>query len=176
MTKFYHTAFTSNKTSTGKEDDTIFPSLKSSGVSRKAYESIVETIKLAEKAKRITYKEEDKLRITKYANLYGTANAVRRYSKEFPNISESTVRGWLKNFHGELTRKVPSEEVVISKKSGRPLHLPEELDEKLRTFLIVQRRAGGNINRHTVYAVLMGLIKSNLHLYGGYLEFTATDG
>ena len=38
-----------------------------------------------------------------------------------------------------------------------------------------QRRAGGNINRHTVYGVLMGLIMSNLHLYGGYLEFAATD-
>ena len=114
------------------------------------------------------------MKITKYANLYGIANAVRRYSKEFPTISENKFRGWLK-FRGKLTRKVPSDEVVISKKRGRPLYLPDELDEKLRTFLIAQRRAGGNINRHTVYGVLMGLIKSNLHLYGGYLEFTATD-
>ena len=116
------------------------------------------------------------MKITKYANLYGIANAVRRYSKEFPTISENKFRGSLKKFRGKLTRKVPSDEVVISKKRGRPLYLPDELDEKLRTFLIAQRRAGGNINRHTVYGVLMGLIKSNLHLYGGYLEFTATDG
>ena len=115
------------------------------------------------------------MKITKYANLYGIANAVRRYSKEFPTISENKFRGWLKKFRGKLTRKVPSDEVVISKKRGRPLYLPDELDEKLRTFLIAQRRAGGNINRHTVYGVLMGLIKSNLHLYGGYLEFTAID-
>ena len=53
------------------------------------------------------------MKIAKYADLYGIANAVRRYSKEFPNISENTVRGWLKKFRGELTRKVPSEEVVI---------------------------------------------------------------
>ena len=96
--------FTSNNTSTGKEDDVIFPSLESSGVSSKEYESIVETIKPAEKAKRITYKE-DKMKITKYANLYGISNAVRRYSKEFHNISESTVCGWLKKFCGELTHK-----------------------------------------------------------------------
>ena len=115
------------------------------------------------------------MKITKYANLYGIANAVRRYSKEFPTISENKFRGWLKKFRGKLTRKVPSDEVVTSKKRGRPLYLPDELDEKLRTFLIAQRRAGGNINRHTVYGVLMGLIKSNLHLYGGYLEFTAID-
>ena len=56
------------------------------------------------------------------------------------------------------------------------LQRPEELDKKLRTFLNAQGRAGGNINRPTVYSVLMGFIKSNLHFYGGYLEFTTTDG
>ena len=105
--------FTSNKTSTSKEDDAIFPCLESSGVSSKKYDSIVKTIKLAEKAKRITCMEEEKMKIIKYVNLYGIANAVRRYSKEFPNISESKVRGWLKKFLGESTRKVPSKEVVI---------------------------------------------------------------
>ena len=44
--------FTSNKTSTGKEDDAIFTSLESSGVSSKEYENIEETIKPAEKAKK----------------------------------------------------------------------------------------------------------------------------
>ena len=44
----------------GKEDDAIFPSLESSAVSSKECESIVETIKPAEKAKRIAYKEEDR--------------------------------------------------------------------------------------------------------------------
>ena len=53
------------------------------------------------------------MKTTKYANLYGRAKAVRQYSKEFPNISESTVRGWLKKVRGELTLKIPSDEVVI---------------------------------------------------------------
>ena len=48
--------FTSNKTPTGKEDDEIFPALKSSGVSSKGYENTVETVDPAEKAKIITYK------------------------------------------------------------------------------------------------------------------------
>ena len=80
------------------------------------------------------------MKITKYAYLDGIANAVRRYSKEFPTIGENKFRGWLKKFRGKLTRKVPSHEVVISKKRGRPLYLPDELDEKLRTLLIAQRR------------------------------------
>ena len=44
--------FTSNKTSTGKEDDAIFSSFESSGVSSKECENIEETIKPAEKAKK----------------------------------------------------------------------------------------------------------------------------
>ena len=40
-------------------------SLESFGVSSKEYKSIVETIKPAEKAKRITQKEDDKMKITK---------------------------------------------------------------------------------------------------------------
>ena len=56
--------FTSNKTSTGKEDDAVFPPLESSVVSSKEYESIVETIKPAEKAKKKnTYKEEDQIKL-----------------------------------------------------------------------------------------------------------------
>ena len=54
--------------------------------------------------------------------------------------------------------------------------MPEKLDEKLPTFLIVQRRAGGNINRYAVYGLVMGLLKTNLHLYGGYLKFTVANG
>ena len=59
---------TSKKTSTGEEDDATFSlslSLESFGVSSKEYKSIVETIKPAEKAKRITQKEDDKMKITK---------------------------------------------------------------------------------------------------------------
>ena len=86
--------FTSNKTSTGKEDDAVFPPLESSVVSSKEYESIVETIKPAEKAKKKKYLQGGgPNKITKYGNLYGIAHVVRRYSKEFPNISESAVRG-----------------------------------------------------------------------------------
>ena len=35
---------------------------------------------------------------------------------------------------------------------------------------------GGTINRHVIFSVLMGLIKSNLVTYGMYLEFQITDG
>ena len=43
---------TSNETSTGKEDNVIFPFPQSTSVSSKEYESIVERIKPAEKSKK----------------------------------------------------------------------------------------------------------------------------
>ena len=52
---------------------------------------------------------------TKYVSLSAIANAARRYSKKFPNVSESTVCGWLKHFRRESTRKVPSEEYSYQK-------------------------------------------------------------
>ena len=44
--------FTSNNTSTGKEDDAIFSSLQSSGVSSKEYESIAEKNQTCIKSKK----------------------------------------------------------------------------------------------------------------------------
>jgi hypothetical protein len=90
--------FTASKTSTPEENNVILPSLESSGVSTKEYDSILDSVNAPTKDKRCTYKEEDKIKMTKYANTYGVANAVRRYCKEFPSIKEGTIRGWLKKF------------------------------------------------------------------------------
>ena len=36
--------------------------------------------------------------------------------------------------------------------------------------------AGGTINRHVIFGVLMGLIKRDIVTYSMYLEFQITDG
>ena len=36
------------------------------------------------------------------------------------------------------------------------------------------RTAGGTINKHVIYGILMGLIKADMTMYGGYLDFTVT--
>ena len=38
------------------------------------------------------------------------------------------------------------------------------------------RTAGGTINKHVIYGILMGLIKADMTRYGGYLDFTVTKG
>ena len=49
-----------------------------------------------------------------------------------------------------------------------------ELDKKLRLFITNMRTAGGTINKHVIYGILMGLIKADMTMYGGYLDFTVT--
>ena len=49
-----------------------------------------------------------------------------------------------------------------------------ELDSKLQTFLLNLHRAGGNVNKHVVLGVLMGLIRSDLVVFGSYIDFCVT--
>ena len=51
-------------------------------------ENILESVRPAEKGKRSTYKEESKMKTTKFMFICGVVNAVRRYSKEFPTINK----------------------------------------------------------------------------------------
>ena len=121
------------------------------------------------------YKEEDKMKFVKYACSHGVTNAIRFFKKEFPNLTESTVHPWVNKYKEEITdkRENPS---IISQTRRRPLLLPVELDEKLRLFITNMRTAGGTINKHVIYGILMGLIKADMTRHGGYLDFTVTKG
>ena len=84
---------------------------------------------------------------------------------------------WLLNYRVELKKSSPGCVLpVISAKRGRPLLLPDDLDEKLRIFINNTRTAGGAVNKHVVYGILMGLIKSELARYGRYLDYVITNG
>jgi len=108
------------------------------------------------KRKRVSYSEQDKMKIAKYAN------------------ECLVIGGWLNKYRSQLKANLPSSRIVISEKRGRPLYLPDELDKKLRAFITYMRMAGGIINRHVIFGVLMGLIKSDLATYGMYLDFLIT--
>ena len=85
------------------------------------------------------------------------------------------MRPWVSKYKEEIKKK-SGECVIISQTRGRPLLLPAELDEKLRLFITNMRTAGGTINKHVIYRILMGLIKAEMTRYGGYLDFTVTKG
>ena len=119
------------------------------------------------------YKEEEKIKVVKYACSHGVTNAIKFFKKEYPNLMESTVRPWVNKYKEEIKKK-SAECVIISQTRGRPLLLPAELDEKLRLFITNMRTAGGTINKHVIYGILMGLIKADMTRHGGYLDFTVT--
>ena len=91
----------------------------------------------ASQAKRTTYREDEKMKIAKYANIYGTVSALRYFKQDFPKLTESTIRPWLAKYRSQLktTSSEDSECIQISETRGRPLLLPNELERKLRTFI-----------------------------------------
>ena len=124
----------------------------------------------------VMYKEEEKMKVVKYACSHGVTNVIRFFKKEFPNLTGSTVRSWVNKYKEKVIKKKSAECVIISQTRGRPLLLPAELDEKLRLFITNMRTAGGTINKHVIYGILMGLIKADMTRHGGYLDFTVTKG
>ena len=126
------------------------------------------------KRKKKTYHEDEKLKIAKYANTHGFISTVSLFKQDFPDLKESTVCPWVAKYRSEV--KKTSGSVQISERRGRPLLLPEELDTKLHKFITSTRTAGETINKHVIYGILMGLIKSDLSCVGCYLDFAITNG
>ena len=174
-----------NESQSSKEASLV---ISDTGLSSRGHSLIIEEIANATgstKSKRVNYKKSDKLMIAKYANMHGPARATAKYVKQFPKLSESTVRGWVAKYRKELSGTENNQftindsviaPIAIGQKRGRPLSLPTELDAKLRRFIICLREAGSNINRHVIHGVLMGLIKSDLSKYGSCLDFNVTRG
>ena len=171
--------FTKHKEGKAKERvvKTLPPKEDYGIISGKEYDSIKGILDLHPKTKkrRVTYKEEEKMKVGKYACSHGVTNAIRFFKKEFPNLTESTARPWASKYKEEIKKK-STKCVIISQTRGRPLLLPAELDEKLCLFITNMRTAGGTINKHVIYGILMGLIKADMTRYGGYLDFTVTKG
>ena len=142
----------------------VLPPREESGVLETEYNCIVtEKQSMRQvKRKRTTYRKDEKIKIAKYANIHGSASAIRHFKQDFPNLSESTiyVPGWLSIDRKKRTSS--SECIQISERQGRPLLLPDEFDRKLREFFVSIRTAGGTINKHVIYGISMRLIKSDL--------------
>ena len=171
--------FTKNKESEAKERvvKTLPPKEDYGIISGKEYDSIKDTLDLhpETKKRRVMYKEEEKMKVAKYSCLRGVTNTIRISEKEFPNLMESTVLPWVNKYKEEIKKK-SAECVIILQTRGRPRLLPAELDEKLNLFITNMRTAGETINKHVIYGILMGLIKTDRSRYGGYLDFTVTKG
>ena len=61
------------------------------------------------------YKEEEKLRVARYAMLHGNRPAAVHFQDEFPNINESSVRRWTEKYT-QLTAKPQQANLSIGMK------------------------------------------------------------
>ena len=123
--------------------------------------------------KRTMYKEEEKLRVARYAMLHGNRPAVVHFQDEFPNINESSVRRWTEKYT-QLTANPQQANISIGMKRGRLTLLASEIDEKLKCMITNLRTAGAMINIHVVRGVLAGLIRSDVKKYAMFVEFQVT--
>ena len=95
---------------------------------------------------------EHKARVGKYAADHGTTDAIRHFAKDFPNLHESTVRGWKTAYLKEVCVQVKAgvDEVSVERlpevPKGRPLLLGKQLDQQVREYLNALRDAGSVVN------------------------------
>ena len=104
--------FSVENTDIGRPAEKItLPSREEARVSSTEYDNIVPEVEIVlNKRRRTTYHERDKVKIAKYANTYGVASAIKFFQRDFPKLTESTVRPWLTTTCIVLDyRKVPQE-------------------------------------------------------------------
>ena len=88
---------------------------------------------------------------------------VRKYTKKFTTLTESTFRPWVKRYKKNLKEKKKTNKEValkIAQTRGRPLSLDVGLDSKLRAMIISLRTAGAGISQHVIRGILIGLVQS----------------
>ncbi len=123
--------------------------------------------------------------IGKYACENGPAAAARHFSRRGrldKPLNESTARGLKKAYLVEVGRKKRAREDDLSVeklepgKRGRPLLLGEQMDEKVKQYLLSVRACGGMVNSAIAIAgakeIILTFDKTRLSEYGGYLNLT----
>ena len=119
-------------------------------------EEIESVQKILQNKKLYVFGEKEKQEIAKFE----VAAAVRKFKKNFPTLTESTIRPWVKRYKENLKEKRKAN------KFG--------LDSKLRAMIISLRTARAGINHHVVRGVLIGLVQSCPEKFGKYVNFEVT--
>ena len=113
----------SAESGTSQNNQVELPPREAFGISATEYNNIAEVLQIGTgRRNRTTYKEEQKMRIAKYANMFTITKAIQHFQKEFPNLTESTVQPWVRNYHDELKKKTPMHEIAISQTRGGAGH------------------------------------------------------
>ena len=117
---------------------------------------------------------EQKAVIARYAANHGIVQAIRQFSKDFPenSLKESTICGWKKIYLKELSsRKKDGKDATIKKlPEGRPLILGDALDKEVQAYIQETCKVGGVVNARIAIACATGILRrrhSNLLAVNG---------
>ena len=116
--------------------------------------------------------ENVKREVGKYASIFGTSSAIKKFSLKYPKHSfiRTSVNNWKNKF------KEGRDGDVVLKKVGRPNILDDHLIRKVKDIAIGTRQAGGVINRRQILNIAKGVITANnpniLKEFGGTVELT----
>ena len=97
----------------------------------------------------------------KHASMHGVASVFRKWKKDYPHLSESTVRGFRKRYESQLKeaslKKQSPKKTLRNKARGRPPLLGENIDTLTQKFLKETRYKGGVVNSTVAIATATAL-------------------
>ena len=96
------------------------------------------------------YTNKDRYSIGKYASCHGMATSVRAWKKIYPNLNESTIRGFKKHYEAKLKEASPKnlspKKKLANKMRGHPRLLGQKLNRLKKKFLRATRYKGEHAN------------------------------
>ena len=105
--------------------------------------------------------KDQKLLIAQRAAEHGTTSAIRFFAEKYPKLSlkELTVRCLKEIYQAKLREQpgaIPSADIFIQKKTGRPLMIGKELDKQVQDYITYMRLTGTAVNTAVVIACAKG--------------------
>ena len=131
--------------------------------------------------------DDNKAKIAKHALDHGVTTSIRHFTKtkEFTELKESTVRGWVKLLKEDMQSVAVGKSnadksgyvsTFAAKKQGRPLLVGEDVEGQVREFIKESRATGSVVNTTVVIAAATGIVKAKdpsiLLENGGYLDLS----
>ena len=109
------------------------------------------------------YSDKDRFSIGKDASMYGPASTTRKWKKTYPNLNESTVRGFKKRYDAHINdayrKKKSPKKVIVNKLRGRPCLLGDKIDPLVQNYLQATRHKRGVVNSLVAIATAKALLK-----------------
>ena len=121
-----------------------------------------------------SYFAKDRFLIGKHASIHGTASAVRKWKKDYPQVNESTIRGFKKRYEAQINeetqKKKSLKKVIVNKLCGHPCLLGDKIDPLVRSYLKARRYKRGVVNTTVAIATAKALTERYPLCEKGHLE------